>query len=93
MLNAHFQPQVNVTFQRHVFRSEFQKADETVSQFVVRFRKLVQHSEFGAQSDAFIRDQVVNNCISKKLRTQLLAGRDLTLDRLLTFAQAKEASE
>ena len=30
-LNVHFQPQVNVTFQRHVFRCECQKADETVS--------------------------------------------------------------
>ena len=58
-LNAHFQPQINNTFQRHVFRRECQKADETVSQFVVRLGKLSQHSEFGAQTDAFIRDQVV----------------------------------
>ena len=29
----------------------------------------------------------------KKLRTQFLAERDLTLDRLLTLAQAKEPSE
>ena len=76
-LNAHFQPQVNVTFQRHVSRRECQKANETVSQFVVRLRKLAQHCEFGAVTDAFIRDQVVDKCISKKLRTQLLAERDL----------------
>ena len=69
-LNAHFQPQVNVTFQRHVFRRECQKADETVSQFVIRLRKLAQHCEFGAVTDAFIRDQVVNKCVSKKLRTK-----------------------
>ena len=31
VLNAHFQPQVNVTFQRHAYRRECQKADETVS--------------------------------------------------------------
>ena len=88
-LNAHFQPQVNVTFQIPVFRSESQKVDETVLQFVVRLRKLAQHCEFGAQTDAFIRDQVVDKYISKKLRTQLLAERDLTQDRLLTLAQAK----
>ena len=62
-LNAHFQPQVNVTFQRHVFRRECQKADETISQFAVRLRKLAQHCEIGAQSDAFIHDQVVDKCI------------------------------
>ena len=60
---------------------------------MVRRGKLAQHCEFGAQTDAFIRDQVVNKCISKKLRTQLLAGRDLTLHRLLTLAQAEEGSE
>ena len=62
-LNTHFQPQVNVTFQRPVFRRECQKADETVSQFVIRLRKLAQHCKFGAQTDAFIRDQVVDRCI------------------------------
>ena len=76
-LKTYFQPQVNVTFQRHVFRREYQKADETVSQFVVRPRKLAQHCEFGTQTDALIRDQVADRCISKKLRTQLLAERDL----------------
>ena len=70
-----------------------QKADEMVSQLVVRLRKLTQHCKFGAQIDAVISNRVVDNCISKKLRTQLLAKRHLTLDRLLTLAQAKEASE
>ena len=60
---------------------------------MVRLGKLAQHCEFGAQTDAFIRDQVVVKCISKKLRTQLLAERDLTVDRLFALAQAKEASE
>ena len=64
-LNAHCQPQVNVTFQRHAFRPECQKADETVSQFMVRLRKLAQHSEFDAQTDAFIRDQVVDNAYQR----------------------------
>ena len=92
-LNAHFQPQVNVTFQIPVFRSESQKVDETVLQFVVRLRKLAQHCEFRAQTDAFVPDQVVDKCISKKLCTQLPAERDLTLDHLLTLAQTEETSE
>ena len=80
---------MKVTIQRYVFRHECQKADEMVLQFEVRLRKLAQHCEFRAQSDAFIRDQVVDKCISKILRTQLQAERDLTLDRLLTLARAK----
>ena len=38
-LNALFQPQVNVAFQRQVFRHGCQKAEETISQYVVRLRK------------------------------------------------------
>ena len=37
-LNAHFQPQVNVTYQRHLFRKSSQTDTETVSQFVVRLK-------------------------------------------------------
>ena len=36
---------------------------------------------------------MVDKCISKKLRTQLLAERDLILDHLLTLSQAKGVSE
>ena len=64
-LNAHFQLQVNVTFQRHVFHRKCQESHKTVSQFVVRLWKLSQQCEFGAET-AFICDQVVNKCISKK---------------------------
>ena len=67
VFNAHFQPQVNVTFQRHDFCRECQEADETVSQFVVRLGKLAQHCEFGAQTDAFIRDQVVDNAYQRNI--------------------------
>ena len=43
--------------------------------------------------DEFIWDQVIDNCHSKRLRTTLLAERDLKLDRVLDLAAAMEASE
>ena len=49
--------------------------------------------EFGDQVDDFIRDQVIDNGRSKRLRTKLLAERDLNLDRVIDLAGAMEASE
>ena len=60
MLNicAFFLSKANVTSQRRVFCCDCQKADETVSQFVVQLRKLALHCEFGAQTFALIRSVI-----------------------------------
>jgi hypothetical protein len=92
-LTEHFKPLANVTFQRHLFRKEAQKDGETVSQFVVRLRRLAESCSFGDSKDDFIRDQVVDKCASKSLRRKLLAEKELTLTKVLELAQAKEASE
>ena len=94
-LTAYFRPQVNIPYNRHVFRQERQKPDETVAQFVTRLRQqlLAVSCDFGASADDFIRDQVIDICIPKHLRTKLLAEKDLQLARLLELAQAKETSE
>ena len=92
-LTAYFRPQVNIPYNRHVFRQERQKPDETVAQFVTHLRQLAVSCDFGASADDFIRDQVIDKCISKHLSTKLLAEKDLQLARLLELAQAKEASK
>ena len=76
-----------------MFRKEGQKEGESVGQFVTKLRQLAILCEFGDQVDDFIRDQVIDNCRSKRLRTKLLAERDLKLDRVLDVAAAIEASE
>ena len=92
-LTAHFTPKQNISYNRHVFRKEVQKEGESVGQFVTRLRQLAALCEFGDQVDDFIRDQVVDNCRSKRLRTKLLAEQDLTLDRTLALSAATEAAE
>ena len=94
-LNQYFPPRKNTSYNRHIFRQEKQKEGETISQFVTRLRQLAIFCDFPAESiDSFIQDQVIDNCSSTKLRTKLLAERDLTLDRMLDIAaQAMEASE
>ena len=93
-LNQYFAPRKNTSYNRHIFRQEKQKEGETISQFVAKLRQLTIFCDFPAESmDSFIQDQVIDNCSSTKLRTKLVAERDLTLDRMLDIAQAMEASE
>ena len=93
-LDDYFSPRKNTSYNRHTFRKEKQKEGESVSQFTTGLRQLATLCDFPAESiDDFIRDQIIDNCISQKLRTKLLAVADLTLPRTLELAQAMEASE
>lgn len=92
-LNEYFQPKQNVSFQRHLFRREKQRPEETVTEFVVRLRKHASTCAFPEDEvENFIRDQVVDKCTSKKLREKLLSEANLTLKKTLELAQAREAS-
>ena len=88
-LNGYFTPHRNTSYNRHIFRQAKQQEDETVSQYVTRLRTLAKDCAFPAdQLPDFIRDQVIDNCRSKHLRTKLLAERNLTLERTLDIAMA-----
>ena len=89
----YFTPRKNTSYNRHMFRKAVQSDGESVGQFVTRLRQLASLCEFGDQIHDFIRDQVIDNCKSKRLRTKLLAERDLKLERVLDLAAAMEASE
>lgn len=85
---------VNTSYNRHKFRQDRQQEGESVGQYTTRLRGLAKLCNFpAAQVPEFIKDQVIDHCRSQKLRTKLLATRDLTLARTLDIAQAMEASE
>ena len=64
-----------------------------MAQFVTRLRHLANLCKFGDHVDDFIRDQVIDNCRSKRLRMKLLAERDLKLEHVLDLAATMQASE
>ena len=76
-----------------MFRKACQNDEESVAQYVTRLRQLAHLCAFGDQVDDFISDQVIDNGRSKRLRTKLLAERDLNLDRVLDLVGIMEASE
>ncbi|MBN3277282.1 ZMYM1 protein, partial [Polyodon spathula] len=56
-------------------------------------RVILEEREYGNLTDEIIRDQVIDTCLSSRLRRRLLRESDLTLDKALTIARAQEASE
>ena len=91
-LSNYFKPAKNLPYNRHLFRQTKQAEDETMAQFVTRLRQAARDCDFGENTNDFIRDQVIDKCHSEQLRTKFLAEKDLTLEKVLTIAAAKELS-
>ena len=91
-LTAHFVTQINIPYERHLFREMVQEENETVDQYAVRLRRKAQQCDFGDQMEAQIRDQIVSKCRSNELRRKLLEkGQALTLQNLQEIARNYEA--
>lgn len=93
VLNAHFAPKVNFTYERHVFRSITQEQGESHDRFLVRLKQQAKNCNFKDNEDDQIIDQVIEKCVSGKLRRQLLVKEDLTLGKVGEAARLFEAAE
>lgn len=91
-LKAYFVPITNIVAERHAFHKRCQAPHETVIQYVAALRELVVTCEFGACADEMIRDQLVENVLSPRIRERLLLETDLTLDRAVTIASQIESA-
>lgn len=93
LLTDHFTPRVNVVAERYNFRSRGQLSGETTRQWVTALRKLAATAEYGALTDEFIRDQVVEKTTNPGIRRRLLLEDDLTLKKALVIAETIEDAE
>lgn len=92
-LNAYFQPQVNVPFERSVFRKCAMEDGESVALYVTRLKRLAASCDFH-DADECVRDQVIDKVLSQYLRRKFLEeGGDLTLVRVLELSRAAEAMD
>ena len=89
-LRGFYTPQTNVIVERYKFRQRPQHSSETTAEYVVALRQLARTCSFGAMEDDLIRDVVVEKTSHPKLRERLLQDKDLTLDKVLTTAEAYE---
>ena len=64
--DAHCIPQINVTWERHMFNTRIQQPGETIDQYVTNLRNKANTCEFGDLTESLIRDSVVCGVVSDK---------------------------
>ncbi|XP_062700585.1 uncharacterized protein K02A2.6-like isoform X2 [Aedes albopictus] len=90
-LDSHFEPFRRRTYERHQFRQIAQKPSERFSDFVLRLRTQVKRCEYD-KPDEMILDQIVEKCVSGKLRQKMLK-KDMTLEEVEAVGTSMEESE
>lgn len=85
--------EVNETYERYVFNSRDQEADESIDAYVAALRKLAQTCNLcTCLHDSIIRDRIVLGVRSKQLRKRLLQERKLTLSKCIDICRSTEAT-
>ena len=99
ILQAHYEPAPIVIAERHKFWTASQEENESVSDFVVRLKKLASTCSFGAFLEEALRNRLVSGLHSEMSRMQhhLLGVRELTFtaahDRCIADELANKANK
>ena len=89
-LGEHFEPQRNTIYERYVFNSAVQEANENIEQYVNRLRKLASTCQYGGLLDELLRDRIVVGIKDQHTRARLLRESDLTLQKALDVCRSSE---
>ncbi|EDO32488.1 predicted protein [Nematostella vectensis] len=90
-LTGYFTPRQNREFQIYKFLQATQEPDESITAFHTRLRQLATSCEFN-DIDREIKTQIVQSCISHKLRMKALENPSYSLTQLLDAGKAMELS-
>ena len=93
LLDGHFSPQNNITYERYVFQNVRQYADENIRQFYIRVKGQAVKWDFGATLGTEIRQQIILARNNNKLRLYCFRNQDVTLQQLLLHAKSLEDAE
>lgn len=91
VLNNYFNKYNNVTYNRYVFRSAKQAANETLNQFYLRLCELAEGCDFHDEKEE-VKCQIIFTCISKKLRAEAIT-KEWDLETLLERGNAYEQAK
>ena len=92
VLTAHFNPKVNITYNRHIFKSAKQANEETLDEFHTRLTELAGGCNFHNVEEE-IKSQIIYKCRSKKLRAEALTNPNWDLQALLEKGTAFELTK
>ncbi|XP_023312364.1 uncharacterized protein K02A2.6-like [Anoplophora glabripennis] len=90
-LDNYFAPKQSKIYERHIFRLLKQEPEEKLEKFLVRLRNQAEKCKF-SNPEENLMDQIVEKCYSADLRKKILTiGDTITLDTIITEANAIEA--
>lgn len=76
VLQTHFTPKVNTTYERFIFNKRCQKDGESITEYSVQLKKLASTCNFGDFLDSALRDRFLCGLNSPLLESKLLAEGD-----------------
>ena len=91
-LQRHYKPKAVLIYERYKFYSRAQKNGESVNDFLAALKALAHTCEFGGTLSEMLRDRFVMGLSSDKVQQVLLAESDLTFDKAVSMATAREAA-
>ena len=90
LLNEHFSPKKNTTYERHMFRGLKQNS-ETTDAFLTKLKVHANKCEFGSEAESNIREQFIEGCEDKELRRRILEkGDEADLEEIVRMAKSLE---
>ena len=79
LLDKYFKPKANVTLERSQCINISQQANESMDRYITRLKQKAVYCNF-TNVEENIRDQVIEKCISQRLRRKLLEKDNVSLD-------------
>ena len=91
-LSNFFLPKRNIEFELFKFRQAEQQPGEDLDTFYTNLKQLAINCEF-TNTDAEIKSQIIQKCVSTKLREEGMSKPNLSLVDLLRFGRTLESSK
>jgi hypothetical protein len=86
-LTEYFSPSKNVAFEVYKFRQAKQQEHETLDAYYTRLCTLAKTCEF-ADTDTELKQQIIEGCLSNRLRRKILMEKTFTLSQILDYGRA-----
>ena len=91
-LTEYFSPRRNREYEIYTFRQAKQNQLEDIAAYITRLLQLAATCEF-TNIDAEIKSQMIQGCLSTRLRRKALIDRTLTLDAIVVLGRSTELAE
>jgi len=89
-LEAYFEPARSILYERFLFHGAEQLPNETIDQYIIRFKRLAETCNFQGLHDEMDRDRLVLGCRDKAARTRLFRQKECDLKTALESLRISE---